>query len=81
MEETKDYGSMGNDDLGHLMKGDAMANALAQVGILEPQYRVGKIQGQVIKADSAAKSLIPPKILETSEAAEAKVEGEAQVQA
>jgi small subunit ribosomal protein S16 len=29
------------------------------VGILEPQYRVGQIQGQVVKADSAAKSLIP----------------------
>jgi small subunit ribosomal protein S16 len=30
-----------------------------QVGILEPKYRVGQVQGQVIKADSAAKSLIP----------------------
>lgn len=29
------------------------------VGILEPQYRVGQIQGQVVRADSAAKSLIP----------------------
>ena len=29
------------------------------VGILEPQYRIGKIQGQVVKADSAAKSLVP----------------------
>jgi small subunit ribosomal protein S16 len=29
------------------------------VGILEPQYRIGKIQGQVVKADSAAKSIIP----------------------
>ena len=31
------------------------------VGILEPQYRVGKIQGQVVKADSAFKSLVPEK--------------------
>jgi small subunit ribosomal protein S16 len=29
------------------------------VGILEPQYRIGQIQGQVVKADSAHKSLIP----------------------
>lgn len=29
------------------------------VGILEPQYRIGQIQGQVVKADSAYKSLIP----------------------
>jgi len=29
------------------------------VGILEPQYRIGKIQGQVVRADSASKSLIP----------------------
>jgi small subunit ribosomal protein S16 len=29
------------------------------VGILEPQFRVGKIQGQVIRADSAAKSIVP----------------------
>jgi small subunit ribosomal protein S16 len=37
-----------------------------QVGILEPQFRVGQIQGQVIKADSAHKSLIPetPKVVE-----------------
>jgi small subunit ribosomal protein S16 len=35
-----------------------------QVGILEPQFRVGQIQGQVVKADSAHKSLIPeaPKV-------------------
>lgn len=32
---------------------------MLQVGILEPQYRVSQIQGQVVKADSAAKSLIP----------------------
>jgi small subunit ribosomal protein S16 len=29
------------------------------VGILEPQYRIGQIQGQVVKADTAAKSLVP----------------------
>jgi small subunit ribosomal protein S16 len=29
------------------------------VGILEPQFRVGKIQGQVVRADSAAKSIVP----------------------
>ena len=28
------------------------------VGILEPQYRVGKIAGMVVKSGSAAKSLI-----------------------
>jgi small subunit ribosomal protein S16 len=32
---------------------------MIQVGILEPKFRVGQVQGQVIKADSAAKSLIP----------------------
>lgn len=26
---------------------------------MEPQYRVGQIQGQVVKADSAFKSLVP----------------------
>jgi small subunit ribosomal protein S16 len=28
------------------------------VGILEPQFRVGEVLGKVVKADSAAKSLI-----------------------
>jgi small subunit ribosomal protein S16 len=28
------------------------------VGILEPQYRVGKIAGMVVKSGSAAKSLV-----------------------
>lgn len=28
------------------------------VGILEPQFRVGQVQGQVVRAESAAKSLI-----------------------
>jgi small subunit ribosomal protein S16 len=36
-------------------------DVLLQVGILEPKYRVGAIKQQVIKADSAAKSLIQPK--------------------
>lgn len=31
------------------------------VGILEPQYRVQQIQGQVVKANSAAKSLVSEK--------------------
>lgn len=41
-----------------------------QVGILEPKYQVSQVQGQVIKADSAAKSLrpIPPKPAATEEA-------------
>ncbi|KAG9199217.1 37S ribosomal protein S16, mitochondrial [Epicoccum nigrum] len=38
---------------------DTAWRLLSMVGILEPQYRVSKIQGQVVKADSAAKSLIP----------------------
>jgi small subunit ribosomal protein S16 len=38
---------------------DTAWRLLSMVGILEPQYRVGQIQGQVVKADSAAKSLIP----------------------
>jgi small subunit ribosomal protein S16 len=29
------------------------------VGILEPRFRVGQIQGQVVRAESATKSLIP----------------------
>ncbi|KAH9861376.1 hypothetical protein J1614_011122 [Plenodomus biglobosus] len=37
---------------------DTAWRLLSMVGILEPQYRVGKIQGQVVRADSAAKSLI-----------------------
>jgi len=40
---------------------DTAWRLLSMVGILEPQYRVGKIQGQVLKASSASKSLIPPK--------------------
>ncbi|KAJ4299627.1 37S ribosomal protein S16, mitochondrial [Kalmusia sp. IMI 367209] len=39
---------------------DTAWRLLSMVGILEPQYRIGQIQGKVIKADSAAKSLIPP---------------------
>lgn len=40
---------------------DTAWRLLSMVGILEPQYRVSQIQGQVVKADSAAKSLIPEK--------------------
>ncbi|KAH7091663.1 ribosomal protein S16 domain-containing protein [Paraphoma chrysanthemicola] len=38
---------------------DTAWRLLSMVGILEPRYRVGKVAGQVIKADSAAKSLVP----------------------
>lgn len=38
---------------------DTAWRLLSMVGILEPQYRIGQIQGQVVKADSAYKSLIP----------------------
>ncbi|KAJ4394915.1 37S ribosomal protein S16, mitochondrial [Didymella pomorum] len=38
---------------------DTAWRLLSMVGILEPQYRISKIQGQVVKADSAAKSLLP----------------------
>jgi small subunit ribosomal protein S16 len=38
---------------------DTAWRLLSMVGILEPQFRVGQIQGQVVRADSAAKSLIP----------------------
>jgi small subunit ribosomal protein S16 len=37
---------------------DTAWRILSMVGILEPKYRVGQVQGQVIKADSAHKSLI-----------------------
>ncbi|CAO2654089.1 Nn.00g108220.m01.CDS01 [Neocucurbitaria sp. VM-36] len=40
---------------------DTAWRLLSMVGILEPQYRISQIQGQVVKADSAAKSLIPEK--------------------
>ncbi|EMD60354.1 hypothetical protein GGP41_008276 [Bipolaris sorokiniana] len=40
---------------------DTAWRILSMVGILEPQYRVGQVQGQVIKADSAFKSLVPEK--------------------
>ena len=40
--------------------GEREANG-QQVGILEPQFRIGQIQGKVVKAESAAKSLITPK--------------------
>jgi small subunit ribosomal protein S16 len=38
---------------------DTAWRLLSMVGILEPQFRVGQVQGQVVRADSAAKSLIP----------------------
>ncbi|KAF1999052.1 ribosomal protein S16 [Amniculicola lignicola CBS 123094] len=38
---------------------DTAWRLLSMVGILEPKYRVTQVQGQVIKADSAAKSLKP----------------------
>jgi small subunit ribosomal protein S16 len=38
---------------------DTAWRLLSMVGILEPQYRIGQIQGQVVKANSAVKSLIP----------------------
>ncbi|KAF1945590.1 ribosomal protein S16 [Clathrospora elynae] len=37
---------------------DTAWRLLSMVGILEPQFRVGQVQGQVIRADSAAKSLV-----------------------
>jgi small subunit ribosomal protein S16 len=37
---------------------DTAWRLLSMVGILEPQFRVGQVMGKVIKADSAAKSLI-----------------------
>ncbi|CAN9207040.1 unnamed protein product [Alternaria alternata] len=37
---------------------DTAWRLLSMVGILEPQYRVGKIAGMVVKSGSAAKSLI-----------------------
>ncbi|KAH7410151.1 ribosomal protein S16 domain-containing protein [Phaeosphaeria sp. MPI-PUGE-AT-0046c] len=48
---------------------DTAWRLLSMVGILEPQFRVGQVQGQVIRADSAAKSLIPEqKVEEVAEA-------------
>ena len=38
---------------------DTAWRLLSMVGILEPRFRISEIQGKVIKADSAAKSLIP----------------------
>ncbi|KAF2680514.1 ribosomal protein S16 [Lentithecium fluviatile CBS 122367] len=39
---------------------DTAWRLLSMVGILEPQYRISQIQNKVVKADSAAKSIIPP---------------------
>ncbi|KAF1979073.1 ribosomal protein S16 [Bimuria novae-zelandiae CBS 107.79] len=38
---------------------DTAWRLLSMVGILEPRFRVGQIQGKVVKAETAAKSLIP----------------------
>lgn len=43
---------------------DTAWRLLSMVGILEPQFRVGQVQGQVVRADSAAKSLIPEQKVE-----------------
>ncbi|KAK7190617.1 Ribosomal protein S16, mitochondrial [Paraphaeosphaeria sporulosa] len=40
---------------------DTAWRLLSMVGILEPQFRVGQIQGKVVRAETAAKSLITPK--------------------
>jgi small subunit ribosomal protein S16 len=45
------------------------------VGILEPQFRIGKIQGQVVRADTAAKSLIPEQSTQGAVDAVKDVEG------
>ena len=37
---------------------DTAWRLLSMVGILEPQFRVGQVQGQVVRAESAAKSLV-----------------------
>ncbi|KAF2259401.1 ribosomal protein S16 [Lojkania enalia] len=50
---------------------DTAWRILNMVGILEPQYRVGQIQGQIVKANSAAKSMIPPKTLKSNEISDA----------
>ncbi|KAF2868067.1 ribosomal protein S16 domain-containing protein [Massariosphaeria phaeospora] len=39
---------------------DTAWRLLSMVGILEPQFRISQVQGKSIRADSAAKSLIPP---------------------
>lgn len=50
------------------------------IGVLEPQFRVAERQGKVLKADSAAKSLIPERKA-VVESVEGKVEGEGEVEA
>ncbi|ORY17243.1 ribosomal protein S16 domain-containing protein [Clohesyomyces aquaticus] len=44
---------------------DTVWRLLSMVGILEPKFRVGQIKSQVVRADSAAKSLIPPRTIST----------------
>ncbi|CAN9444879.1 unnamed protein product [Alternaria alternata] len=46
---------------------DTAWRLLSMVGILEPQYRVGKIAGMVVKSGSAAKSLIKEQNTEEAE--------------
>jgi small subunit ribosomal protein S16 len=41
---------------------DTAWRLLSMVGILEPQFRVGQIQGKVVRAETAAKSLVAPKV-------------------
>ncbi|KAF2251409.1 ribosomal protein S16 [Trematosphaeria pertusa] len=55
---------------------DTAWRLLSMVGILEPQYRISQIQGKVIKADSAAKSLIPPSTSPSASAAPSESVGE-----
>jgi hypothetical protein len=54
------------------------------VGILEPQYRIGQIQGQVVKADTAAKSLVPEQstqpVVDAVKEAEAWVRDEEEIE-
>jgi small subunit ribosomal protein S16 len=58
---------------------DTAWRLLSMVGILEPQFRVGKIQGQVVRADSAAKSIVPEvqRMEEGAEVTEAAKESDA----
>ncbi|KAJ4374750.1 37S ribosomal protein S16, mitochondrial [Neocucurbitaria cava] len=58
---------------------DTAWRLLSMVGILEPQYRISQIQGQVVKADSAAKSLIPER--SAAPAAEVATEAAEEVKA
>ncbi|KAF2703778.1 ribosomal protein S16 [Pleomassaria siparia CBS 279.74] len=50
---------------------DTAWRLLAMIGILQPKFRVGQVQNQVIRADTAAKSLIPEPTAETLESVKA----------